>query len=75
MRIPAVIPAWTVTTTTEERISLRDEFAKCALIGWLATWQSPTRYPEDVKDINTNNVADLCYDFADAMLRAREVEP
>jgi hypothetical protein len=63
-----------------ECMSIRDYFAGQALAGSLAS-QTPESYwafaarPEETNDKAKNGIARLCYDLADAMLKAREVKP
>jgi hypothetical protein len=62
-------------------MSLRDYFAGQALAGSLAS-QTPESHwsfaalPEETTNDNAKNgIARLCYDIADAMIKAREVKP
>jgi hypothetical protein len=57
--------------TYHEGMSLRDYFAGQAMVGWLSSWttdSSPQFFEAD-------HVAATAYDYADAMLKAREVKP
>jgi hypothetical protein len=52
-------------------MTLRDYFAGQAMVGWLSSWttdSSPQFFEAD-------HVAATAYDYADAMLKAREVKP
>ena len=52
-------------------MSLRDYFAGQALAGWLSSWttnSSPLWFEAD-------HVSAAAYDYADAMIKAREVKP
>jgi hypothetical protein len=48
----------------------RDEFAKAALTGWLATI-SETRLEAHITSTHMRQTAEFCYRFADAMINAR----
>jgi hypothetical protein len=51
-------------------VSLRDEFAKSALEGYLTGWENPERVFNDGHQHHTN-VAKACYRYADAMMAER----
>lgn len=55
-----------VDVLSEAGMDLRDYFAGQALTGSLAN--------SKLKSITTKNLANLCYDFADAMMEARKNE-
>ncbi len=54
-------------------MTLRDWFAGKALAGWLASYDSGFAHP--VSTETEKLVAEQSYKMADAMLKAREVEP
>ena len=54
-------------------VSLRDEFAKSALEGYLTGWENPERVFHDGHQHHVN-VAQACYRYADAMLAERGKE-
>jgi hypothetical protein len=60
-------PSLTVTMTN---IELRDWFAGMALQGCLSVKETHTALSQKV--INQNDLAGCCYEWADAMLAARE---
>ena len=56
------------STTYYHGLSVRDYFAAKAMQGWLSTY--PTEHGAD--EVYAEGVAELAYEVADAMLKARE---
>jgi hypothetical protein len=78
---PAPLVTKPISLPPTEGMSLRDYFAGQALAGSLAS-QTPESHwsfaalPEETTNDNAKNgIARLCYDIADAMIKAREVKP
>jgi len=61
-----------IAKSLDERVgvSLRDEFAKSALEGYLTGWENPDRVFHDGHQHHIN-VAKACYRYADAMMAER----
>lgn len=57
-------------TAMAEGMSLRDYFAGQALAGWLASYPPETSHP--VSRNKAADIAELSYEMADAMIKARE---
>ncbi len=69
-RIAGAIPARIQLTFMENEKTLLDEFAMAALAGWMATYvQKDDIHP--VANDCQNSLADLSYEMARAMMRAR----
>lgn len=55
----------------EHGMTLRDYFAAKAMAGWLASYAPDAQHPASRG--KAGDLAEMAYDMADAMLRAREV--
>lgn len=59
------------TPYDEDGMTLRDYFAAKAMAGWLASYAPDAQHPASRG--KAGDLAEMAYDMADAMLRAREV--